>query len=155
MERFTKKRRGVYDIERTDTPFTCYYAPSSLIEAFQFLGHLEDILDAYGIKDLQDLQTRLEQHAFFTKPENCCISTREYNDMLRELNEYFKTERELGCNLIGFIRTFMQGDAMWAFHPEKRIIGEIKMKDPFSQQITIKRIVKEPLVEDYDKKKLN
>lgn len=155
MKRFTKKRRGVYDIERTDTPFTCYYAPSNLIEAFQFLGKLEDILESFGVKDLQDLEARLKQHSFLTKPENCCISAHEYSNMLRELNEYFKVERELGASLIGFVRVFMRGDAMWAYNPEKRIIGEMKVKDPFSQQITIKRIVKEPLVEDYDKKKLN
>lgn len=116
---------------------------------------LKELLEKYGIRDLDELDACLKQYKYLAENAVSCVDIREYNQLLRDLNKFLRLENELGASLEGFVRSFMKGDAMWAFHPTKRIIGEMKIKDPFSQEIHIKKITPEKTLSDFDKKKLN
>jgi len=119
------------------------------------MKQVESLLKKYNIEDLAALEKRLQQSELMNNQNVVCLDIHEYNSLLKELNEFLLIERELGANLIGFIKHFMKGDALWAYNTEKKVIGEMKVENPFAHEITVKRIEKEPLLKDYDKKKLN
>lgn len=116
---------------------------------------LVELLNKYGIKDLSELDICLKQYKYLSENAISCVDIHEYNQLLKDLNRFLKLEHDLGASLEGFVRAFMKGDAMWAYHPEKHVIGEMKVKDPFSQEIHVKRITPENPLSDFDKKKLN
>lgn len=115
------------------------------------MDYLEELLEKYEIKTTEELESVLKTHKYLSEGKIVAVDINSYNHFLAELNTFLSLQNQLGYDLRGFIAAFMQGDAMWAYHTEKGIIGEFKIDDPFSQEITYKHI--EP--EDYDKSKLN
>ena len=119
---------------------------------------LLDLLDKYGVQNLEDLESRLKHYQLLIDRHLSFVDTQSYNMMLRDYNRYLVTERNLGADLIGFIQEFIKGDALWAYNTERKIIGEIKLKDPFAHEIRIRKLEDDELedsFEVYDKTKLN
>ena len=108
---------------------------------------MEEILQKYGVETPEELDKRLEQYKFLSEHKYTCVDLEGYNRTLESLTTFFRLQNDLGYDIYEFIKAFMVGDAMWAYEPEKRMIGEFKVDEPFSQQITIKRVI--------DKNKIN
>lgn len=115
-----------------------------------------ELLEKYGINSPSELEDALKTHKYLVEGKLTVVDINSYNHFLADLNEFLKLQNELGYDIKQFVQAFMQGDAMWAYHPGNRIIGEFKIEDPFSQEITYKRVEpNEVIPRDYDKSKPN